>query len=78
MVEFTLDRKDFTVLGKPGKYKLSGTFFSNGLSSPSEYRRIGLTEADVQSLPFQILSGHISTNPLQFEVVHSKAQVPRR
>jgi len=67
--EIRLDSELFTFLGKTGKYELSGTYFSSGLQYPSAYREIGLTEQDIQSLPFQSWTGHISTNAVNFQMV---------
>lgn len=75
VVDVPLDRELFAFLGKPGKYSLSGNYFSSGLLYPSAYRGIGLTEEDVRSLPFQSWAGHISTNTMNFEIVPVKAHL---
>ena len=58
----------FKGLDKPGSYKLSAIYSSNGLSYPPTYHEAGLNESDVMSLPFKSWSGKISTNAIRFKV----------
>jgi len=74
VVDLPIDKELFAFLGKPGKYRLSAVYSSNGLLYSHVYRDIGLTDEEVQSLPFQSWSGHISTNTLDFEIVPAKAK----
>ncbi len=73
-VDVTLDKDLFEFLGKPGKYRLSANYSSDGLLYPPAYRAIGLTDKDVQSVPFQSWNGNISTNTLNLEIVPVKAK----
>jgi len=73
-VGVTLDKDLFEFLGKPGKYRLSAGYSSSGLLYPPVYRAIGLTDEEVQSVPFQSWSGNISTNTLNLEIVPVKAK----
>ena len=73
-VDVTLGKDLFEFLGKPGKYRLSATYSSNGLLYPPVYRAIGLTDEEVQSVPFQSWKGKISTNTLNLEIVPVKAK----
>jgi len=74
VVDVTLDKDLFEFLGKPGKYRLSANYSSNGLLYPPVYRAIGLTDEEAQSVPFQSWSGNISTNTLNLEIVPVKAR----
>lgn len=74
VVDVTLDKDLFEFLGKPGKYRLSANYSSNGLLYPPVYRAIGLTDEEVQSVPFQSWSGNISANTLNLEIVPVKAR----
>lgn len=73
-VGMTLDKELFEFLGKPGKYRLSANYSSNGLLYPPVYRALGLTDKEVQSVPFQSWNGNISTNTLNLEIVPVKAK----
>ncbi len=64
-----LDSSFFTFLNEPGKYKLSATYSSTGLSYPPTYRQLGLTEKTIESLSFQSWGGKISTNEVSFEIL---------
>lgn len=64
----------FSFLGKPGSYTLYGEYYSDGLSYPPTYRSRGLTEGDVNSIPFSCWRGKIDTNKIHLRVVSA----PRR
>lgn len=54
---------------KPGKYRLSATYASNGLSYPPTYQSAGLTADDVKLIPFKAWSGKVTTNEVSFEIL---------
>lgn len=54
---------------KPGYYRLSGTYTSNGLFYPPVYNQAGLSGDDVKSVPFKAWKGKISTNEVRFRVL---------
>lgn len=64
-----LDHDIFSSLGKPGTYKLAGRYFANSLLYPPIYSKLGLTEEDVKSMPFECWSGNIATNTVDIEIV---------
>lgn len=59
---------------KPGKYRLSATYASNGLSYPPTYQQAGLTADDVKSIPFKAWNGKLATNEVSFEILAGPAQ----
>jgi hypothetical protein len=54
---------------KPGIYKLKCYYSSGGLFYPPAYQRLGLTEEDVKSIPFQAWHGKVNTNELSFTIL---------
>lgn len=69
----SLDKHVLEFLGKPGVYRLSGTYFANSLSYPPIRNQMGLTDNDVKSLPFNSWSGNISTNAIEIRLVPAKS-----
>lgn len=66
---FSLDGKLFSFLNKPGKYKVQATYSSGGLSYPPNYRRLGLKENDLGSMPYRGFSGTVRTNTVWVTVI---------
>jgi hypothetical protein len=54
---------------KPGSYSLKTYYSSSGLHSPSMCGTQGLTEDDVESLPFRTWRGKVSTNEISFTIL---------
>jgi hypothetical protein len=72
----SIDEKLFKELTKPGFYRLSATYTSNGLSYPPVYRQAGLSDDEVKSVPFTAWSGKISTNEVRFRIRPSHIDPP--
>jgi hypothetical protein len=53
----------------PGTYSLKAYYSSNGLFYPPAYQMLGLTEEDVNSLPFQAWHGKLATNEVSFRIL---------
>jgi hypothetical protein len=68
----TLDGSTFPFLTKPGKYELTASYSSAGLSYPLNYRRVGLTAQNVESLRFTSWSGKVRSNSIPIEIVANK------
>ena len=66
LFDIALDQSLLAFLGKPGKYKLSATYVSSGIS----YGRggLGLSADLLNSLPFPCWSGRLSTNEITLTV----------
>ena len=60
--QLDLDGETFPFLKRPGRYKLSATYSSAGLSYGVNYRSLGLKEQDVASLRFRSWSGKVRSN----------------
>jgi hypothetical protein len=61
----------------PGTYSLKAYYSSNGLFYPPAYQMLGLTEEDVNSLPFQAWHGKIATNEVSFRVLQATKKQQR-
>lgn len=72
--QLSLDGATFPFLTKPGRYKLSATYSSAGLSYGVNYRRLGLKEQDVASLRFRSWSGKVRSNSVWITIVPAQAQ----
>jgi hypothetical protein len=70
--EFLLDVNLFKDLAKPGYYRLSATYTSNGLSYPPVYHNVGLSDEDIKSLPFKAWSGKLATNEVRFKIMAAR------
>jgi hypothetical protein len=68
----TIDQLIFAFLSKPGRYKLSGEYYSNGLAYPPTYRSLGLSDEDVRSLPYPCWTGKIQVNEVYLRIVPGK------
>jgi len=66
LFDLPIDGSLFKFLGKPGKYRLSATYASNGISYA--HNRLGLSDDVLKSLPYQSWSSKISTNEVSFTV----------
>jgi hypothetical protein len=69
---FMLDKRLFRTLSKPGQYTLSASYSSNSLIYPPLRDKIGLTEADVKSIPFEAWTGKTRTNEVSFRIISSR------
>jgi hypothetical protein len=67
LFDFTIDKDVFEFLGKPGNYKLSATYASNGISYGHDV--LGLSEAVLKALPYPSWSGKMSTNEVFLNIV---------
>jgi hypothetical protein len=67
LFDIPIDRSLFKFLGKPGKYRLSGTYASNGISYA--HSGLGLSDDVLKSLPYQSWGGKISTNEVSLTIV---------
>lgn len=67
LFDIPIDKSLFKFLGKPGQYRLSATYASNGIS----YGRnsLGLSEKLLNSLPYPSWHGKVSTNEISLTVV---------
>ncbi len=72
--QLSLDGATFPFLTKPGRYKLSATYSSAGLSYGVNYRRLGLKEKDVASLRFPSWSGKVRSNSVWISIVPAHLQ----
>ncbi len=72
-----IDKSLFEFMAKPGKYTLSGTYSSAGLSYSPTYHQLGLSKEDVDSLPYQSWSGKLPTNEIKFEVLPVRRKLSR-
>jgi hypothetical protein len=67
-----LDQAMFPSLTEPGKYEISATYSSAGLSYGLNYGSLGLTAQDVASLPFRSWSGKVQSNSVWVTIVNGK------
>jgi hypothetical protein len=67
-----LDKAMFPCLTKPGKYEISATYSSAGLSFGLNYAKLGLTAQDVASLPLRSWAGKAHSNSVWVTVVNGK------
>jgi len=72
--QLSLDGAMFPFLTRPGRYKLSGTYSSAGLSYGLNYSRMGLKQEDVASLRFSSWSGKVRSNSVWVTIVPAQAQ----
>jgi hypothetical protein len=59
---------------KPGTYHLKAYYSSGGLLYPPGYQNLGLSEKDVESLPFEAWHGKLATNELPFTILPRAAK----
>jgi hypothetical protein len=67
LFDIPIDRSVFKFLGKPGKYTLSATYASDGISYGRN--RLGLSDDVLNSLPYPSWRGKVSTNEISLTVV---------
>jgi hypothetical protein len=67
LFDIPIDQSMYAFLGKPGKYTLSATYASNGISY--WHNRLGLSDDLLNSLPYKSWSGKVSTNEIALTVV---------
>jgi hypothetical protein len=65
---FTLDETQLKFISRPGKYTLYSTYSSGGLSYPSNYHQLGISEEDVNLSPYKSWSGKIQSNAINFTI----------
>jgi hypothetical protein len=74
LFDFTIDESLFEFLGRAGRYKLSASYASKGISYGHD--DLGLSDALLKALPYPSWSGKISTNEVFLNVV--SANKPRK
>jgi hypothetical protein len=72
LFDIPIDQSVFKFLGKPGKYTLSATYASNGISYG--LNRLGLSDDVLKSLPYQSWSGKMSTNEISLTIVTPRSR----
>jgi hypothetical protein len=72
--DFTIDKSLFEFLGRAGRYKLSASYASKGISYGHD--DLGLSDALLSALPYPSWSGKIWTNEVFLNVV--SADKPRK
>jgi hypothetical protein len=67
LFDVPIGQSKYDFLGKPGKYALSATYASNGISFGRN--GLGLSKALLNSLPYKSWTGKVATNEISFNVV---------
>jgi len=72
--KLALDRSYFEFLGKPGKYRLSGTYLAPDIFASSTSHQLGLTEDDLKAIPAKCWSGSLKFKSIAFEITPTNSK----